>query len=128
MLSTLVAVVAVAAAPVPATSEPAATGWIALVDQQRWDDSWGAAGTLFKSQIGQAQWVSAVRGVRAPLGPVVSRSLEGVTKACSLPGAPDGEYEVLQFRTSFANKKDAVETIVLAHEPSGWRVNGYFVS
>jgi len=27
-----------------------------------------------------------------------------------LPGAPEGQYVVMQFETSFANKKSAIET------------------
>jgi hypothetical protein len=40
---------------------------------------------------------------------------------------PDGEYEVVQFETSFANKAAAVETVVLSREKSGWKVDGYFI-
>ncbi len=29
----------------------------------------------------------------------------------SLPGAPDGEYVVIEFITSFSNKKSAIETV-----------------
>ena len=53
--------------------------------------------------------------------------LQGVTKATSLPGAPDGKYEILRFATSFRLEPDAIETVTLAHEPSGWKVDGYFV-
>ena len=41
--------------------------------------------------------------------------------------APDGQYEVLQFDTDFQNKRSAVETVVLAAEPDGWKVDGYFI-
>ena len=61
------------------------------------------------------------------MGPVSSRVLKGVTKAKSLPGAPDGEYEIVKFKTSFAHKADATETVVLSREASGWKVVGYFI-
>lgn len=45
-----------------------------------------------------------------------------------LPGAPDGEYAVIQFETSFANKKSAIETVTPMKDPDGkWRVSGYFI-
>jgi hypothetical protein len=50
-----------------------------------------------------------------------------VTKAKSLPGAPDGDYEVVQFQTRFANKAAATETVVLSREATGWKVDGYFI-
>ena len=46
----------------------------------------------------------------------------------SLPGAPDGEYVVLQFDTSFANKKEAVETVTPMLDKDGkWKVSGYYI-
>jgi hypothetical protein len=48
--------------------------------------------------------------------------------ATSLPGAPDGEYVVIQFETSFENKNDAVETVTPMKDEDGkWRVSGYFI-
>ncbi len=46
----------------------------------------------------------------------------------SLPGAPDGKYVVIQFKTSFENKKSATETITPMMDNDGkWRVSGYFI-
>jgi len=46
----------------------------------------------------------------------------------SLPGAPDGEYVVIQYKTSFENKKDAVETVTPMKDEDGvWRVSGYYI-
>lgn len=111
----------------PQADVAAATNWVTLVDGKRWNDSWAAAGTLFQSQMAQARWASTIAPVREPLGAVSSRMLKSVTKSKSLPGAPDGEYEVVQFQTSFTNKAAATETIVLSHEASGWKVDGYFI-
>jgi len=109
------------------TDVTAASAWISLMDSKSWEESWSAAGTMFKSQTSQAGWASSSRPVREPLGAVLSRSLKSVVKTSSLPGAPDGQYEVLQFQTRFAQKTDAMETVVLALEPSGWKVDGYFI-
>jgi hypothetical protein len=112
--------------PAPADLEVART-WVALVDGGRWDESWQAAGNLFRSQMPQARWASTIGPVRLPLGAVSARSLKSVSKTTSLPGAPDGEYEVVQFETRFLSKASATETVVLAHESSGWKVDGYFI-
>lgn len=105
----------------------AAAAWLKLVDAQRWEQSWQAAGTMFRSQLTATQWTAAVAPVRKPLGPVSKRALLSGTKHSSLPGAPAGEYEKVEFKTDFANKKEAVETLFLAREGSGWKVIGYFV-
>ena len=58
---------------------------------------------------------------------MLSRTLFKVTKAATLPGVPEGDYEILEFRTDFAARTGAIERVVLAREPTGWTVNGYFI-
>jgi DNA-binding CsgD family transcriptional regulator len=121
------------AIPVSATSVPdsaserSARDWVALLDQERWADSWSAAGTLFKANVAKTAWTAQIQSVRQRLGPASSRLVQNVTEASSLPGAPDGEYEIIQFLTNFEHKNGATETVVLSHEPPGWRVVGYFI-
>ena len=46
----------------------------------------------------------------------------------SIPGAPDGEYVVIQFKTSFENKKSGIETVTPMLDKDGkWRVSGYYI-
>jgi uncharacterized protein DUF4019 len=73
------------------------------------------------------QWVGMVKGVRGPLGSVKSRDVKTVTPAKSLPGAPDGDYTVIQYQTSYQNKADAVETLTLVNDSGNWRCAGYFI-
>ena len=119
-----------AAAVAPSASESAAAArkWLALIDSQQWQQSWSAAGSLFTSHISAADWQARAQPLRQQLGPVTSRTLKTVTKANALPGAPDGQYEILQFATDFAQKGPGIETVTLAHEPSGWKVDGYFIA
>jgi hypothetical protein len=59
---------------------------------------------------------------------VQSRKLKSATYSKTLPGAPDGEYVVIKYNTSFANKASAVETISPMLDKDGtWRVSGYFI-
>jgi DNA-binding CsgD family transcriptional regulator len=119
------AAVAPSAADAPAVG--AARDWLALLDGQRWEESWRKASPLFSSKISAAEWASTAQSLRQPLGQVRSRSLLTVTRTGSLPGAPAGEYEVTQFQTDFAHRDGAVETIILAREGGAWRVAGYFM-
>lgn len=121
---------ALASAPaqVPETQATrSARRWVALLDGRRWEESWRQAAALFKSQIEATRWASTIKTVRQPLGDVSSRTLRSATRTGSLPGAPAGEYEVIEFDTDFAGKGRSVETVVLAREPSGWKVAGYFI-
>ena len=104
-----------------------ARDWLALVDGQRWNDSWAASGAIAKAKVTAAQWAAALQPVRQPLGPVTSRVLLGEAKASNLQGAPAGEYDTLRFQTSFANMQGATETVIMVRQSGGWKVIGYFI-
>jgi hypothetical protein len=106
----------------------AATSWLDLVDQGKYADSWKDAAEFFKGAITAEQWAQAADGVRKPLGKLVSRKLKTTIYKTSVPGAPDGEYVIIQFDTTFEKKKEAVETITPMLDKDGkWRVSGYFI-
>ena len=104
-----------------------AQSWVAMVDRGDYGRSWSQAGALFKSHISAADWATQVGSARRPLGALVSRKLKDEKTTTALPGAPDGRYDVVQFDSEFANKKTAVETLVMSQEPAGWKVDGYFI-
>jgi hypothetical protein len=114
------------APPVSGEARPA-LDWLALIDAQRWDDSWQATGVLFRSQVTKSDWASKIQSVRPPLGAVIARTLQSTEPTATLPGAPDGQYAVLRFATRFVNKQSATETVILTHENDGWKVIGYFI-
>lgn len=101
--------------------------WLALVDGLQYQDSWERAASLFKQQVTGKQWLQAISAVRTPLGNMVSRQLASANYTTSLPGAPDGEYVVLQFKTAFKNKQNAIETVTPMFDRGQWRVSGYYV-
>jgi hypothetical protein len=106
----------------------AAEKWVALVDAGEYTASWKEAAEYFRAAVSSGQWVQAIEAVRGPLGKVVSRKVKSRTYHTSLPGAPDGEYVVVQFDTSFRNKKSAIETVTPMRDKDGrWRVSGYFI-
>lgn len=128
MLTLIGAAIPAAAADSAAEARRAAEEWLGLVDTGDYRQSWMQAAGFFKKQVTQQQWQAAATKVRAPLGEVQNRSFSVAQATNSLPGAPDGEYVVIQFKTSFANKKSAVETITPMKDDDGvWRVSGYFV-
>ncbi len=106
----------------------AAREWLALVDRGKYGESWKEAAEYFRNAVKKEQWEQAVRAVRKPLGAVSGREVKGADYKTSLPGAPDGEYVVIQFAASFENKKEAVETVTPMMDKDGkWRVSGYFI-
>ena len=107
----------------------AASGaWLSLVDEGNYAESWNQAAGLFKNAVTKEQWQSTVKAVRTPLGKVVVRKLKSKKYTETMPGAPDGEYVVIQYETTFENKKSAVETVTPMLDKDGkWRVSGYYI-
>lgn len=105
-----------------------ATGkWLALIDGRQYLDSWNQAAALFQQQVSAENWLQAISAARQPFGAMISRKRISATYATSLPGAPDGEYVVLRYQTTFRNKKSAVETVTPMLDNKRWRVSGYYI-
>jgi hypothetical protein len=109
-------------------AETAAITWLGLIDAGHYDDSWTAASALFREKVPKLQWQAAALNARSPMGALKSRTLQSATFKTSLPGAPNGEYVVIQFTSSFENKASAIETVTPMKDPDGvWRVGGYYI-
>ena len=104
-----------------------ALAWLSAVDRGAYAQSWAASGALFQAGITDAAWAEKIKPVREAFGAVLVRTLASEKQTATLPGAPDGHYDILTFTTDFAAKKGAVETVVLAEDPGGWKVDGYFI-
>ncbi len=126
------------AVPVPVPVTPAeaerkaveiAEAWLALADRAEYSQAWDTAAGRLKEAVARRDFIKQVGAVRKPLGAVKSRQLSSKKYVTSLPGAPDGQYVVLQFKTSFANRKEpAVETITpMLDRDKKWRVSGYYI-
>lgn len=102
--------------------------WIELVDKGDYSSSWKEAASYFKANVTQEAWKKAATGARQPLGKLISRRLKSNTRHTQLPGAPDGEYQVIVFDSVFENKKQAVEIITpMLEKDKKWRVSGYVI-
>ena len=109
-------------------AQHSAESWLALIDSGKYADSWQESALLFKAHVTKSQWSSMIAATRDPLGTVVSRKLKSAQYTKTLPGAPDGEYVVIQFDTSFEHKQSAVETVTPMLDKDGkWKVSGYFI-
>jgi DNA-binding CsgD family transcriptional regulator len=94
--------------------------WLTLIDQGRWEESYRGTGSAFQKLNSGQVWAATNEKVRVPLGAVLSRTF---LRQENLPAPPHG-YEVVKFRTSFANKADAIETVSLSRQDGSWRVAG----
>jgi hypothetical protein len=105
----------------------AADSWLALVDAGDYEASWRASSKLMRDAVSAADWAATAGAVRRPLGKLISREVRSATLTNTLPGAPDGEYVVIQYDAVFENKQAAVETVTPMQEDGAWRVSGYYI-
>ncbi len=110
------------------SAQQEAESWLALTDTGKYAESWNQAGEIFRLAITKDQWVKTIHAVRGPLGKLLSRRLRSAEFTTTLPGAPDGQYVVIQYETVFEKKQASIETITPMLENDGkWRVSGYYI-
>jgi len=111
-----------------AAAKTAANSWLAQTDSEDFAGSWTSASSLFRAAVTEAEWEKALSAVRGPIGRLISRELGSADFYTTLPGAPDGEYVVMQFNSSFAQKATAIETVTVMLDSDGsWCVSGYYI-
>jgi hypothetical protein len=129
----LAALLTAAACAAPADTkeqagQAAALSWLKLIDDGDYAGSWEQAAAHFREAVPKERWIAQVGVVRRPFGAVKSRHALSERFTRSLPGAPDGEYVVVQFSTSFEHKAEATETVTPMKDADGqWRVSGYYL-
>jgi hypothetical protein len=102
-----------------------ATKWLALVDAQQYPQAWDLYPVRITSGGMKDNWVGIMRSRRFPLGDVKSRKVYKVSRQSKLRGAPDGDYSIVEFETSFEKKAGAIEEVTLTSENGYWQVSGY---
>jgi len=105
----------------------AAEEWLALIDAENYPAAYALESTRLRKGTTEPQFVRSMQGRRQPFGSVESRRCIGAAYTRKLTGAPDGHYESILFRTSFAQKSLAAERVILSQEKDGWRVVDYRV-
>lgn len=109
-------------------AQRAATSWLQLVDQEKYNESWQQASAIFKQAITQEKWQEALLQARKPLGKSAARSFASAQYTTSLPNAPPGEYVVLQYQSSFEQKNPVTETLYMVLDgDKQWRTAGYLI-
>ena len=105
----------------------AARSFARHVDAGDYTASWAEAGPMFKQAVTADAWAAQVAPIRAPLGPVVSRTEKSIESQTELPGVPRGDYRLISFATDFSNASGRIETFVMAKDNGRWGVVGYFI-
>lgn len=105
-----------------------AEAWLALCDTGKYAESWNEASQFFKSKVTKDQWIDMLQTTRNPLGTLNSQKLDAAKYKKNPPNAPEGEYVILTFDTSFERLSNAIETVSMTLDKDGqWRAAGYYI-
>jgi hypothetical protein len=108
-------------------AERQALGFVGYLDQGRFADSYAYTGMLIRTQLDREAFSTQIQKTRAGTGALQSRDLMDASYSTSVPGAPEGQYVILHYHASFANRPDTVETVTLAFANGYWRIAGYYI-
>jgi Protein of unknown function (DUF4019) len=102
-----------------------ALGFLGYLDQGRFADSYAYTGMLIRTQLDRDAFSTQIQKTRVGTGGLQSRELIDAGYTTTVSGGPEGQYVVLHYHASFANRQDAVETLWLSLAKGYWRVVGY---
>lgn len=100
--------------------------WLALIDANKYQQSWSEAASILTSQVTAEQWAAQIQQVHGQLGAKESRALIAARYTDSLPNMPKGDYVIAQYEATYGGKA-TVETLTLMKDQDAWRVAGYFI-
>jgi len=110
------------------TAQAPAMEWLTLVDKGKYVECGEKMSPGFKKEVSKRKWKSTIKKIRGPVGKCVSRKLKSGEYLKELPGAPEGEYVVLQYESAFERKPAATEKVTLIlGQDLVWRVSSYAV-
>ena len=106
----------------------AADAWLNLIDEGKYRESWAESASFFRSKISADDWAKMAAAARNSLGPLISRKFKLAAYASNLPGAPAGQYVVIEYDASYANNKSVIDKVTPMLDSDGqWRVSGYWI-
>ena len=102
--------------------------WLVLVDSGNYDKSWDTSASILQNAISKENWNITLTNILSPFGSLISRKVISSKYLTSIPGAPDGEYVIIKYKTKFENKENTIETVTPLKSQNGkWKVSGYYI-
>jgi len=106
----------------------AADAWLKLLDDGKYDETWQQASSAIQQAVDQAKWRETMTATEALLGKVRSRKVQTAQYMTSVPGAPPGEYVVIDYATDCEKRPGTVIRVTPTKENGVWRVAGYVIA
>lgn len=116
------------ATPAQDAMRDAVTAWLQWIDAGKYAEAWNLNSTLTRTLESENEWTAKIKTIREPLGGLLARKHESTRSGIHIDGAPAGHYMAYAFRSDFASKHSALETVTLILQNDGkWRVLGYSI-
>jgi hypothetical protein len=105
----------------------AAGPYLALLDKEKYAESWQASAVSLRRSLTQRKWVDALKESRKPFGELESRKLDRVEMvAVEYPGRIDQAW--IYNNVQFTSGETCCElAIVYLENGTRWKVSGYFI-
>lgn len=106
--------------------QAAAKAFLALIDQDNYQESWREASGWLRNKVDAIKWAEHAGRIRRPLGVVSHRTVRSVELEDALEDMPEGNFAFVSFDTILEDNSSASEMVGLMLEvDSTWRVIGY---
>ena len=110
-----------------AAASAVAAHWLGLVDANNYAEAWLQLHPTFQATLSRDAWLAQLAATRKEFGALHARREVGARYANALPGAPPGEYVVVQYESRYTHRAELLETVVPMRDADGsWRVAGHF--
>ena len=114
-------------APQVAAAQKAAVDWLAIVDAEKYAESWKATAPFLQQHLSEAAWSNRLDTMRKPIDPLVERSLQTTQYRDQFPGLPPGQYVAFVWETYFGTKHAMLESVIMSFDGTTWKTVGYAV-
>jgi len=112
---------------VPVVAVKSAQAWLATLDSSSYSKAWEDSAASMHSCISRTDFEKSMQSDRIPLGKMKSREIKIQRHLRSVPWTGK-DTAIISYITTFENKTNVPEGIVLALDPDGiWRVEGYIL-
>lgn len=102
--------------------------YLELIDQGLYENAWTLMSPLFQALNTQPLWQSRQQAIHSAYGPLTSRELLRISYRQSYALSPDGQYIITQFKSSYLNRNETVETVILdCSTPSECTIREYII-
>ena len=110
-----------------ASADAFAQEWVEIIDAGDRERAWARTSKLTRDRVGRAPllklWFGRMRSLGARRNHEITVSWE--RKSDFLRGTPEGKYWEIQLRSDFEQRRDVLETLLLAWEDDAWRLLEY---